>query len=90
MQIWRAIQAGTWTEVHKWSMMIMMLLALTCQLLVNYDISLFFSVSVYLLLVMTHVTLALLLLLLHFAADASYPNHFSMEFLLINNLVPID
>lgn len=88
MQIWRAIQAGTWTEVHDWSMMIMMLLALTCQLLVNLA-SVSLSVSVYLSLVMTHVTLALLLLLLHFAADASHPSGFSMEFLLIKNLVPI-
>lgn len=56
----------------------------------QFDISLSLSVSVYLWLVMTHVTWALLLLLLHFAADASHSIRFSMEFLLINNLVPID
>lgn len=48
----------------------------------QFDVSVSLSVSLYLLLVMTHVTLALLLLLLYFAADASHPSGFSMEFLL--------
>lgn len=48
MQIWRGIQAGTWTEVYEWSMILMMMMMLALDLSVtsqfHISLSLFFCI----------------------------------------------